>query len=289
MADTFRYKAFISYSHADERWGTWLHRALERYRVPTYLATKHQLPKAPLRPVFRDREELASSSSLSESIETALAASENLIVVCSPAAAESKWVNEEIKAFERLGRGDRVFCLIVGGSDDDCFPEALTEREPLAADIREGADSRQDAKLRLISGLLNIHFGELKNREQKARMRLLGASLGASLAVTGVMTMLAVAAVTASNQAERQFNNAQKAYAAARRSSDEYTQFMKAFKRGDRVAFSLKDVTNTQGPPVRVTCVAHRSDAVVKETVKSDEFGRSLSDVAKEQSATSER
>ena len=31
------YKAFISYSHADEAWARWLHRALEGYRVPRRL------------------------------------------------------------------------------------------------------------------------------------------------------------------------------------------------------------------------------------------------------------
>ena len=33
----FKYWAFISYSHRDEeqgRWGSWLHKAIETYRVP---------------------------------------------------------------------------------------------------------------------------------------------------------------------------------------------------------------------------------------------------------------
>ena len=34
MADTFKYRAFISYSHKDRAWGDWLHKALEGYRVP---------------------------------------------------------------------------------------------------------------------------------------------------------------------------------------------------------------------------------------------------------------
>lgn len=31
------YWAFISYSHADDAWGRWLHRALESYRIPRAL------------------------------------------------------------------------------------------------------------------------------------------------------------------------------------------------------------------------------------------------------------
>ncbi len=60
------------------------------------------------------------------------------IVICSPQAAKSKWVNEEILAFKRLGREDRIFCLIVGGEpnatdmpgreDEECFPPALRFR-----------------------------------------------------------------------------------------------------------------------------------------------------------------
>ncbi len=30
----FKYWAFISYSHADEKWASWLHRILEAYKLP---------------------------------------------------------------------------------------------------------------------------------------------------------------------------------------------------------------------------------------------------------------
>jgi len=36
----YKYKAFISYSHQDKKWGDWLHRALETYRVPKGLVGK---------------------------------------------------------------------------------------------------------------------------------------------------------------------------------------------------------------------------------------------------------
>jgi len=39
MVETeFKYWAFISYSHADKKWGDWLHGALETYTVPKSLA-----------------------------------------------------------------------------------------------------------------------------------------------------------------------------------------------------------------------------------------------------------
>ena len=123
------YKAFISYSHADERWARWLQRRLERYRVPARLR-QHQ-PDLPARlyPVFRDRDELASSNDLSEAIQSAMALSEALIVICSPVAAASPWVNEEIRLFRQLHPDRPILCLMVDGSPDpdskDCaFPPA---------------------------------------------------------------------------------------------------------------------------------------------------------------------
>jgi hypothetical protein len=56
---SFKYEAFISYSHADARSAAWLHRALERYHVPRALVgrvTERGLVPARLYPVFRDRD-----------------------------------------------------------------------------------------------------------------------------------------------------------------------------------------------------------------------------------------
>src|SRR5215203_3839542 len=114
-AQEFRYWAFISYSHADAKWADWLHAALETYRVPGRLIQKdapNQVPKR-IFPVFRDREELASSASLGENIENALRLSRSLVVICSPRAAASRWVNEEIKLYKKIAGEDRVFCFIV--------------------------------------------------------------------------------------------------------------------------------------------------------------------------------
>ncbi len=197
------YKAFISYSHADSRWAEWIHRELERYRVPAKLIEKHGLTSNRLHPIFRDRDELSSSSSLSSAIQSALEASDNLIVVCSPAAAESRWVNEEIKTFQSLGRATRVFCLIVDGDDDQYFPPALQNDEPLGTDLRPYADGKNDAKLKLIAGMLDIPFGTLKDREQRRRARFFGGLAAAAVVLAGVMTALAINAVLASREAEK--------------------------------------------------------------------------------------
>ena len=190
MAD-LRYKAYISYSHRDERWARWLHRALESYSVPRNLVgNKTNAGRVPARikPVFRDRDDLTSSSDLSSNIKQALTESENLIVICSPDAVASRWVNEEIRQFARLGRADRIFCIIVGdnsaddGSVSDSFPAALAEigiKEPLAADVRKWADGKHIARLKLIAGLLGIRLDQLRQRDlQRRRKRQILAGLG---------------------------------------------------------------------------------------------------------------
>jgi tetratricopeptide (TPR) repeat protein len=203
-----RYKAYISYSHKDQAWAAWLHRAIESYRVPRKLVgheTAEGIVPARIRPVFRDRDDLTSSSDLKDTVKQALVDSDNLIVVCSPEAARSRWVGEEIRQFSRLGRGKHIFCVIVGGERPDdgsvsnCFPAALMEiglEEPLAADARKWADGKQIAKLKLIAGLLGIRLDELRRRDlQRRRKRRVATGLAltaaAALAVMTVISQIA--------------------------------------------------------------------------------------------------
>ena len=212
MAD--RYRAFISYCHADEKWAAWLQRALERYRVPKRL--RREQPRLPrrLNPVFRDKEELASASDLGDSIRGALARSDALIVVCSPAAAASRWVNEEIRVFRELAPERDIFCLMVAGSPqrdtaDFAFPLALLKDEdgselpePLAADVRPGADGKQGALVKMAAGLLGVGIDALRQRDQQRRVRLF-AGLAAGAAAISVVTIgLAISASLARNEAE---------------------------------------------------------------------------------------
>jgi tetratricopeptide (TPR) repeat protein len=225
----FKYRAFISYSHADEDWARWLHRSLESYRVPKRLvgnATPFGPVPARLTPVFRDREELATATSLGETLTRALEQSACQLVICSRAAAQSRWVNEEILAFKRLGREQRIFCLIVDGepgasavaatADQECFPSALiykigedgsltaTRSEPIAADGRPGKDGKQDLRLKLIAGMLGVGLDELKQREAHRRHRRMVALVTASIAGMAITSGLAAAAWFARNEANRE-------------------------------------------------------------------------------------
>jgi tetratricopeptide (TPR) repeat protein len=227
--DLIKYRAFITYSHQDARWGSWLHKSLESYRPPKKLVgtttARGVIPKR-LSPVFRDREELASATDLSAAINDALQGSACQIIICSPQAAKSRWVNEEILAFKRLGREDRIYCLIVDGEpnaselpgreQEECFPPALrfrlgpdgnlsdTRTEPIAADARAGKDGKTRAKLKLIAGMLGVGFDLLRRREQQRFNRRLFITACAALSGMVLTSGLAAYALIQRAAAQRQ-------------------------------------------------------------------------------------
>jgi tetratricopeptide (TPR) repeat protein len=244
---TFKYRAFISYSHSDEKWARWLHRGLETYRLPKQLvgaATEYGPVPARFTPVFRDRDELATATNLGATLIAALEQSACQIVICSRKAAKSRWVNEEILTFKRLGKAHRIFSLVVDGepgasadpqlADLECFPKALIYRlgedgnlteergEPIAADVRPRKDRKQDALLKLLAGMLGIGLDELKRREARRRQRRMVALVTASVTGMLITSALATAAWLARNEAQRQRLIAESEAETARQT----TQFM---------------------------------------------------------------
>ena len=215
-----RYRAFLSYSHADEKQARWLMRRLEAYRVPRNLVgtpgRDGPIP-AKLGQMFRDRDELPSAGDLSSTITAALNDSSALVVICSPASAQSRWVNAEVEAFRASGRGNVIFSFIIDGDPASrepgvaCFPSALIEpetpggpeREPLAADARKQGDGRERAFLKLVAGLLGVGFNDLAQREAQQRHRRMAIITAASLAGMALAVVLAVTAYIARNDAER--------------------------------------------------------------------------------------
>lgn len=189
MSELYRFAAFISYSSSDAAFAQRLHRALESYSIPTQLGAFDILgggKKNRLFPVFRDREELPSGE-LGQAIEAALKASNSMIVVCSPKAAASPWVNKEIETFMALGRRGRIFAIIAdtapvtdaSGADATAasFPPAFRGDalgpggafEPLAADARRGKDGFRNAWLKIVAGIIGVNAGVLQDRDRKRR------------------------------------------------------------------------------------------------------------------------
>jgi tetratricopeptide (TPR) repeat protein len=221
---TFKYKAFISYSHADATFAEWLLKSLESYRVPKSLVgTKTENGVIPdrLSPIFRDREELPASGAMTKKLIDALRVSKFLIVIGSPNAAKSKLVNREIMEFKRIHGESRILCMIIegvpfsGDPETECFPEALAHSfhtdgvkaglssEGLAADLRPHADGKSMALMKIIAGILGVGLNDIVQRQERrrqTRVANLAAFTSLGLCVMGGLTF---EAISAREEAER--------------------------------------------------------------------------------------
>lgn len=206
-----RYGAFISYNHADRNRARWLHRALERYRIPAKLvgrpALQGTVPRR-LGRIFRDIDELPAARDLSAEVRAAIAASACLIVVCSPAGAASHWVAREIALFRELHPDRPVLAALFEGEPADAMPAVLlrgvdgVEAEPLAADFREGRDGKRLALLKLVAGAVGVPLDALVQRDAQARVRRVTTITLVAAALLIVMAGLTILAVRARGEAE---------------------------------------------------------------------------------------
>jgi tetratricopeptide (TPR) repeat protein len=228
------YFAFLSYSHRDQEMANWLHQALERFVVPSHLVgriTDHGAVPKRLTPIFRDLNELPASNDLGVEIRSAIAASRFLIVLCSPAAARSRWTNAEIEAFKRARPEGCIFAVIVDGEpfatdlagreEEECLPQALRYRydrrgrptthkaEPLAADLRGTGEVRRLGFLKLVAGMLGLGLDELVQRDTIRRQRRLAMVSGSSIVGMLIATGLAITAIQGRDAARDQRREAE--------------------------------------------------------------------------------
>jgi tetratricopeptide (TPR) repeat protein len=241
-AASFHYRAFLSYSHRDTPWARWLHSALEGYRVEKDLVGR-ETPVGPipasLRPIFRDREDFSAGHSLTEQTSAALEGSQFMIVLCSPNAAKSLYVNEEIRRFKAMGRGGFVIPVIVDGEpgdpERDCFPPALRfkigedgaltdeREEPIAADVRPQGDGKDGAKHKLVAGMLGLGLDEIMHRAERARRRRLRNWVAAMGVATATFAGLTVWAEINRREANVQRQHAVDALSAAAKTANSLT------------------------------------------------------------------
>jgi len=183
---SFKYRAFLSYSHRDVGWAKWLHGRLEAFRFDKDLIGRETsigpVPKT-LRPIFRDREDFSGGHTLTDATVAALDASAALIVLCSPVAASRPAVNEEARLFRSRHPDRPVIPVVVDGTWPDNFPPAL--RFELAADgsvsdrpitilgpdLRNEADGKTLGLAKTIAGLTGLRADDVFRRAERARRR----------------------------------------------------------------------------------------------------------------------
>ena len=173
-----KFFAFISYKREDRNEASKLQHFLEYYRLPNHLRKERaELPEF-VRPIFRDLTDLEVGE-LSPQIHAALDQSQFLIVVCSPRAVKSKWVDDEVKYFISIGKADRIIPYIIDGypisnnPDEECYPPSLLslskEMELLGANINEVG--RGPAIIRIVSRMFNIRFDTLYQRYRREQIK----------------------------------------------------------------------------------------------------------------------
>jgi tetratricopeptide (TPR) repeat protein len=156
-----------------------------------------------LRPIFRDRDELSAAANLSEVIRDALDRSDALIVLCSPSAAQSRWVDQEVASFLKGQDPEGIICVIAPSTPEraalsDVMPPALRAAlpegvEPLAVDLRRDADGRRLARLKIAARLLDVSLDQLVQRDARRRLQVMAALTSAAVVVAlgmGAMTVV---------------------------------------------------------------------------------------------------
>ena len=205
----YDYKAFISYSHAaDGKLAPALQHGLQKFACPW-----NQLRAIR---VFRDKTGLTTTPGLWRSIVTALDSSEYFLLLASPQAAQSHWVDQEVRHWLSQPRANRLLIILTEGDiawnthtldaqRTNALPPALQEfpEEPLWLDLRWARVSEQislqnpafrDAIADLSSTLRGIPKDQLIGDDVRQHRR---ATLFRRSAITGLtLLVLGLIAVT---------------------------------------------------------------------------------------------
>jgi WD40 repeat protein len=198
------YDGFISYSHAaDDLLAPRLQSALQRFAKPWW---KRRAVR-----IFRDESSLSANPHLWSSITEALDSSGWFVLLLSPDAAQSEWVNQEIAYWVDNRDSKRILPVVSDGSfgwaggdvAGDAVPDALRgvfSEEPRWVDVRWAKDEDQldlqdprfaDAVADIASTIRGIPKDDLASEEVRQHRR----TIRTAWAAGGLVIALAVAAV----------------------------------------------------------------------------------------------
>ncbi len=190
MALAEKYNAFISYRHSeiDNKIASEIQTQLERFKIPKQIQKKTGIKRFDR--IFRDKEELPTTSDLKHDIENALKVSDFLIVICSERTHESLWVQREIETFLKYHSKEEVFTVLVDGEPGDVIPDILLHQtvtrqlsdgtyatfeelaEPLSCDYRMPIrKARKEELPRLVCSMLHCTYDELMMRRRQYKIR----------------------------------------------------------------------------------------------------------------------
>ncbi|MET9891009.1 toll/interleukin-1 receptor domain-containing protein [Streptomyces sp. NPDC006465] len=221
----YAYDAFLSYSQeAGRKLAPALQRAVETFAKPWYR-------RRGLR-VFRDSTHVQATSSLWGTIESALAVSSCFILMASPGAARSPWVNQEVEWWLQHRSASRLYIVLtegelswdpVQGEFDlhgcDALPPALLRAfpsQPWWVDLRgiraERLTVRRDpAFLDRVASLVASLTGRPKDDLIGEELRQHRRTKRIAMAAAATVSVLAVTAMIAATVAVQQRDQARRA------------------------------------------------------------------------------
>lgn len=189
----YKYFAFISFQSSDAKEAARLQHAIENYRLPAVLCRENAAIPKRIKPLYCYLNDMHSGEELMQELKKRMEQSRYLIVVCSPNATNSTYINSGIDYFVSLGRRDSIIPIIVDGvpysndPDTECFPEALRKHFPkhtdplqdhsiLGVNTREfGIGSRRKAynraMLMVVARMLQLDYDGLLLRDQQRRRK----------------------------------------------------------------------------------------------------------------------
>lgn len=224
----------MSYSHdADDLLASRLQSGLQRFAKPWW-------KRRALR-VFRDESSLSASPHLWASIVEAMEGSAWLVLLLSPQAAGSEWVNREVAWWVEHKIPERVLPVVTNGRfawtdghmTGDAVPPALTEafgQEPRWVDLRwarreEHLDLR-DSRFRgavadIASALSGIPKDDLESEEVRQHRRTLRTAWAAAVTLIVLVVAASTTAIYAVGQRQQAQQQAQRAQAAEQEAQQE--------------------------------------------------------------------
>ena len=222
------YDGFISYSHAsDDLLAPRLQAGLQRFAKPWW-------KRRALR-IFRDESSLSANPHLWSSITDALDQSGWFVLLLSPEAAKSDWVNNEVEYWLAHKDSDRIIPVLTDGVfgwadgdlTGDSVPRSLQDAfadEPRWVDLRFGRTEEQldlsnpefsAAIADIASAIRGVPKDELASEEVRQHRRTRRTTIGAAIALLVLFLGATAAAVYAAAQQSRANDEAQLARARA--------------------------------------------------------------------------
>ncbi len=196
----YTYYAFISYKHGDMKWGRWLQRSLEHYRLPSALCRQLDLPRR-LTPIFRDETDLGAGKSVHDNLLDKLRQSKYLIVICSRKMQHRpEYIDYEIQQFLALGNPrSHILPVVVDGEGvaadpaNEAMPPSLLamgDQRPLG--ITMDHRRKKDVIIKLAASMLGLELESLRSHDQQRRQRRIVTALSLGLcAALGLGALMA--------------------------------------------------------------------------------------------------